>query len=204
MNVNNVELAAVAVKAAQYPEETMPEVAFAGKSNVGKSSLINTMINRKALARTSQNPGKTRTINFYNVENKLYFVDLPGYGYAKAPKSEIAKWGKMIEDYLIKRDSLKAIIMLVDIRHEPGENDRMMYDWLKHYGHRIIVVATKSDKLNRSQIPKHKKMLSAAFGLEKDDILIPFSSEKKSGKEELWNVIEEITGLNAENASDVN
>ncbi len=204
MNVNNVELAAVAVKAAQYPEETMPEVAFAGKSNVGKSSLINTMINRKALARTSQNPGKTRTINFYNVENKLYFVDLPGYGYAKAPKSEIAKWGKMIEDYLIKRDSLKAIIMLVDIRHEPGENDRMMYDWLKHYGHRIIVVATKSDKLNRSQIPKHKKMLSAAFGLEKEDILIPFSSEKKSGKEELWNVIEEITGLNAENASDVN
>ncbi len=201
MNVNNVELAAVAVKAAQYPEETMPEVAFAGKSNVGKSSLINTMINRKALARTSQNPGKTRTINFYNVENKLYFVDLPGYGYAKAPKSEIAKWGKMIEDYLIKRESLKAIIMLVDIRHEPGENDRMMYDWLKHYGHRIIVVATKSDKLNRSQIPKHKKMLSAAFGLEKEDILIPFSSEKKSGKEELWAVIEEVTGLNEERQS---
>ena len=201
MNVNNVELAAVAVKAAQYPEETMPEVAFAGKSNVGKSSLINTMINRKALARTSQNPGKTRTINFYNVENKLYFVDLPGYGYAKAPKSEIAKWGKMIEDYLIKRESLKAIIMLVDIRHEPGENDRMMYDWLKHYGHRIIVVATKSDKLNRSQIPKHKKMLSAAFGLEKEDILIPFSSEKKSGKEELWAVIEEVTGLNEKRQS---
>lgn len=201
MNVNNVELAAVAVKAAQYPEETMPEVAFAGKSNVGKSSLINTMINRKALARTSQNPGKTRTINFYNVENKIYFVDLPGYGYAKAPKSEIAKWGKMIEDYLIKRESLKAIIMLVDIRHEPGENDRMMYDWLKHYGHRIILVATKSDKLNRSQIPKHKKMLSAAFGLEKEDILIPFSSEKKSGKEELWTVIEEVTGLNEERQS---
>ena len=201
MNVNNVELAAVAVKPAQYPEETMPEVAFAGKSNVGKSSLINTMINRKALARTSQNPGKTRTINFYNVENKLYFVDLPGYGYARAPKSEIAKWGKMIEDYLIKRESLKAIIMLVDIRHEPGENDRMMYDWLKHYGHRIIVVATKSDKLNRSQIPKHKKMLSAAFGLEKEDILIPFSSEKKSGKEELWAVIEEITGLEKEQSS---
>lgn len=201
MNVNNVELAAVAVKAAQYPEETMPEVAFAGKSNVGKSSLINTMINRKALARTSQNPGKTRTINFYNVENKIYFVDLPGYGYAKAPKSEIAKWGKMIEDYLIKRESLKAIIMLVDIRHEPGENDRMMYDWLKHYGHRIILVATKSDKLNRSQIPKHKKMLSSAFGLEKEDILIPFSSEKKSGKEELWAVIEEVTGLNEERQS---
>ena len=198
MNVNNVSLAAVAVKAAQYPQETMPEVAFAGKSNVGKSSLINTMINRKALARTSQNPGKTRTINFYNVENKLYFVDLPGYGYAKAPKSEIAKWGKMIEDYLIKRDSLRAIIMLVDIRHEPGANDKMMYEWLKHYGHKIIVVATKSDKLNRSQIPKHKKMLSEALSLEKGDILIPFSSESKNGKEELWNIIEEITGLKAD------
>lgn len=200
MNVNNVELAAVAVKAAQYPEETMPEVAFAGKSNVGKSSLINTMINRKALARTSQNPGKTRTINFYNVESKLYFVDLPGYGYARAPKSEIAKWGKMIEDYLIKRESLKAIIMLVDIRHEPGENDKMMYDWLKHYGHKIIVVATKSDKLKRSQLPKHKKMLSQALGLEKEDILIPFSSENKSGKEELWAVIEQMSGLSEETA----
>lgn len=195
MNVNNVALAAVAVKKEQYPEETMPEIAFAGKSNVGKSSLINTMINRKALARTSQNPGKTRTINFYNVEDTLYFVDLPGYGYARAPKSEIAKWGKMIEDYLIKRESLKAIIMLVDIRHEPGVNDKMMYDWLKHYGHKIIVVATKSDKLKRSQLPKHKKMLSDGLGLEKGDILIPFSSENKSGKEELWAIIEEAAGL---------
>jgi GTP-binding protein len=191
MNVNNVSLEAVAVKKAQYPESGLPEIAFAGKSNVGKSSLINTMINRKALARTSQNPGKTRTINFYNVENALYFVDLPGYGYAKASKSEIEKWGKMIEDYLIKREQLKAIVLLVDIRHEPGENDRMMYDWLKHYGHDIIIVATKSDKLKRSQLPKHKKMLSEAFGLSKDDILIPFSSENKSGKDELWAVLED-------------
>ncbi len=198
MNVNNVALEAVAVKKAQYPEETMPEVAFAGKSNVGKSSLINTMINRKSLARTSQNPGKTRTINFYNVESKLYFVDLPGYGYAKAPKSEIAKWGKMIEDYLIQRQTLKAIIMLVDIRHEPGANDKMMYEWLKHYGHKIIVIATKSDKLNRSQIPKHKKMLSEGLGMEKGDILIPFSSENRNGKEELWQVIEDLCGLNTE------
>lgn len=198
MNVNNVSLEAVAVKKAQYPEETMPEIAFAGKSNVGKSSLINTMINRKALARTSQNPGKTRTINFYNVENALYFVDLPGYGYARAPKSEIAKWGKMIEDYLIQRETLKAIIMLVDIRHEPGANDKMMYDWLKHYGHKIIVVATKSDKLKRSQLPKHKKMLSEGLGLEKGDILIPFSSENKSGKDELWDVIEQLSGLKEE------
>lgn len=198
MIINNVSLAAVAVKREQYPEETMPEIAFAGKSNVGKSSLINTMINRKALARTSQNPGKTRTINFYNVEDSLYFVDLPGYGYAKAPKSEIAKWGKMIETYLLKRQTLKAIIMLVDIRHEPGENDVMMYDWLKHYGYKIIVVATKSDKLKRSQLPKHKKMLSQAFGLSKDDILLPFSSENKSGRDELWAVIQQLAGVELE------
>ena len=195
MNVNNVSLEAVAVKKEQYPQTGMPEVAFAGKSNVGKSSLINCMINRKALARTSQNPGKTRTINFYNVEDKLYFVDLPGYGYAKAPKSEQQKWGKMIEGYLLKREELKAIIMLVDIRHEPGENDLMMYDWLKHYGHNIIIAATKSDKLKRSQLDKHKKMLKNAFGLEKDEILLPFSSETRSGKEELWEIIEQVCGI---------
>lgn len=190
MNVNNVSLAAVAVKREQYPTDQLPEVAFAGKSNVGKSSLINTMINRKALARTSQNPGKTRTINFYNVENQLYFVDLPGYGYAKAPKTEKEKWGKMIESYLLKRQELRSIILLVDIRHEPGENDIMMYEWLKHYGHNIIIVATKSDKIKRSQLDKHKKMLATAFGLGKDDILLPFSSESKAGKDELWQIIE--------------
>ena len=198
MNVNNVSLEAVAVKKEQYPSTGFPEVAFAGKSNVGKSSLINTMINRKALARTSQNPGKTRTINFYNVEDLLYFVDLPGYGYAKAPKSEQQKWGKMIEGYLLNRNELRAIIMLVDIRHEPGENDLLMYDWLKHYGHNIIIIATKSDKLKRSQLDKHKKMLKNAFGLEKEDILIPFSSETKNGKEELWEVIENVCGIETE------
>ncbi|MBR6400274.1 MAG: YihA family ribosome biogenesis GTP-binding protein [Firmicutes bacterium] len=198
MIVNNVSLEAVAVKKEQYPATGMPEVAFAGKSNVGKSSLINCMINRKALARTSQNPGKTRTINFYNVEDRLYFVDLPGYGYAKAPKSEQQKWGKMIEGYLLKREELKTIIMLVDIRHEPGENDRMMYDWLKHYGHNIIIVATKSDKLKRSQLDKHKKMLKTAFGLEKEDILLPFSSETKSGRDELWEIIERVCEITRE------
>ncbi len=195
MRVNNVELAAVAVKREQYPSDVKPEIAFAGKSNVGKSSLINTMVYRKAIARTSQNPGKTRTINFYNVENMLYFVDLPGYGYAKAPKAEIAKWGKMIENYLLKREQLKAIIMLVDIRHEPGENDLMMYDWLRHYGHNIIIVATKSDKLKRSQLPKHIAMLKRAFKLHENDILIPFSSENKDGRDELWNVIEDFVLL---------
>lgn len=195
MNVNNVSLEAVAVKKEQYPESGLPEVAFAGKSNVGKSSLINSMINRKALARTSQNPGKTRTINFYNVENQLYFVDLPGYGYARASKSEVEKWGKMIEDYLLKRIELKTIILLIDIRHEPGENDLMMYEWLKHYGHKIIIVATKSDKLKRSQLNKHKAMLIKAFNLGKEDIILPFSSETKSGKDELWAVIENEAGI---------
>lgn len=196
MKVDNVSLAAVAVKKEQYPTDNRPEVAFAGKSNVGKSSLINTMLNRKKLARTSQNPGKTRTINFYDVENEIYLVDLPGYGYAKASKVEIEKWGKMIENYLLKREELRAIIMLVDIRHEPGANDRMMYDWLKHYDYNIIIVATKADKLKRSQLQKHTSMLRKAFQLEKDDILIPFSSETKSGREELWNIIDTITGVN--------
>lgn len=193
MIVNNVSLDAVAVKPAQYPDDNKPEIAFAGKSNVGKSSLINSMVYRKAIARTSQNPGKTRTINFYNVEDELYFVDLPGYGYAKAPKTEIAKWGKMIENYLLKRQQLKAIILLIDIRHEPGENDRIMYDWLKHYGYKIIIAATKSDKLKRSQLQKHTAMLRKSLGLEKEDILIPFSSETKDGRDELWKVIEGIT-----------
>ena len=192
MKVNNVSLDAVAVKPAQYPTDGKLEVAFAGKSNVGKSSLINSMVYRKAIARTSQNPGKTRTINFYNVEDALYFVDLPGYGYAKAPKTEIAKWGKMIENYLLKREELRAIILLIDIRHEPGENDKMMYDWLRHYGYKIIIVATKSDKLKRSQLPKHISMLRKSLNLDKDDILIPFSSETKDGRDELWNIIESL------------
>ncbi len=196
MKVNNVSLTAVAVKKEQYPDDKKPEIAFAGKSNVGKSSLINSMVYRKSIARTSQNPGKTRTINFYNVEDILYFVDLPGYGYAKAPKTEIAKWGRMIENYLLKREQLMSIIMLVDIRHEPGENDLMMYNWLRHYGYNIIIAATKADKLKRSQLPKHVAMLKRAFQLNNDDVLIPFSSETKAGRDELWEVIENIIGLN--------
>ncbi len=189
MNVNNVDLIAVAVKKEQYPEMELPEIAFVGKSNVGKSSLINCMVNRKALARTSSSPGKTRTINFYNVENMVNFVDLPGYGYARASKSEIEKWGKMIEDYLLKRKQLKSIIMLVDIRHEPSKNDKMMYDWLKHYGYQIIIVATKSDKLKRSQLNKHISLISKYLQIEKGEILVPFSSETKDGRENLWEII---------------
>mgnify|MGYP001622917382 FL=1 len=192
MNVNNVELTAVCGRKDQYPNSDLPEVAFVGKSNVGKSSLINCMVNRKSLARTSQNPGKTRTINFYNVENIVHFVDLPGYGYAKASKSEIDKWGKMIEEYLLEREQLKSIILLIDIRHEPGANDKMMYEWLKHYGYKIIIVTTKSDKLKRSQLNKHISIISKSLGLNKEDILVPFSSETKDGRENLWNIIKSV------------
>lgn len=192
MEVNRVELAAVGVRMNQYPEDGLPEVAFVGKSNVGKSTLINAMINRKALARTSSQPGKTRTINFYRVEEQLYFVDLPGYGYAKAPKAEIEKWGRMIEEYLEKRQVLRGIVLLADIRHAPGENDKIMYDWLKHYGYDIIIAATKADKLKRSQVQKHLKMLREGFGLAPEDTLIAFSGPEKLGKDALWAAIEGI------------
>ncbi len=199
MIVNNVSLAAVGTKLSQYPEDGKPEIAFAGKSNVGKSTLINAMVGRKALARTSSQPGKTRTINFYNVEEQLYIVDLPGYGYAKAPKTEIQKWGKMIEDYLYQREQLLGIVLLVDIRHEPSENDKMMYEWLKHYGYDIIVAATKLDKLKRSQVPKHVKMVREGLGLTGEEILVPFSGETKDGVEALWNAMEKLLGKNGGN-----
>lgn len=194
MKVNNVSLAAVGVKMSQYPDDGKPEIAFAGKSNVGKSTLINAMIGRKALARTSSQPGKTRTINFYNVEDILYFVDLPGYGYAKAPRTEIEKWGKMIEEYLNNRETLRGIVMLVDIRHEPGENDRLMYDWLKHYGYDIIIAATKKDKIKRSQIQKQLSLIKNTLKLAPEDRLIAFSGETKDGVEELWEELEKLIG----------
>ena len=194
MKVNNVSLAAVGVKMSQYPDDGKPEIAFAGKSNVGKSTLINAMIGRKALARTSSQKGKTRTINFYNVEDILYFVDLPGYGYAKAPRTEIEKWGKMIEEYLNKRETLRGIVMLVDIRHEPGENDRLMYDWLKHYGYDIIIAATKKDKIKRSQIQKQLSLIKNTLKLAPEDRLIAFSGETKDGVEELWEELEKLIG----------
>ena len=193
--INNVELEAVAVAPAGYPGSGLPEVAFVGRSNVGKSSLINTMINRRALARTSQTPGKTRTINFYNVEDECYFVDLPGYGYAKAPKSEKQKWGQMIEQYLLNRQTLRAIILLIDIRHNPTENDVQMYNWLKHYGYDIIIAATKQDKLKRSQVGAAKAAITKGLGLAAEDILIAFSSETKDGRDALWDVIKAKTVL---------
>lgn len=186
MEVKQSSLAAVGTKFSQYPTDGRPEIAFAGKSNVGKSTLINAMLGRRALARTSSQPGKTRTINFYDVNGQMYVVDLPGYGYAKAPKTEIAKWGAMIEEYLQKREELRAIILLIDIRHEPGKNDVMMYEWLRHYGYDIIIAATKSDKINRSQIPKQLSVIRKTLGLQPGDVLLPFSGEKKTGVQELW------------------
>ena len=192
MEVKKSSLEAVGVKFEQYPSDNKPEIAFAGKSNVGKSTLINAMLNRKALARTSSQPGKTRTINFYNVNDEIYVVDLPGYGYAKASKTEIQKWGNMIESYLKKRQCLVGIILLIDIRHEPGKNDIMMYDWLKHYGYNIIIAATKSDKLNRSQIPKHLSVIKKTLGLSEQDKLIAFSGTAKTGVSELWSEIDKL------------
>ena len=190
MNVNNVSLETVCGITSTLPENALPEFAFAGKSNVGKSSLINALINRKALARTSSQPGKTQTINFYNVEDALYFVDLPGYGYAKVSQETKEKWGKMIERYLQKSKQLKLVFLLIDIRHEPSANDKNMYEWIEYTGFEPIIIATKLDKINRSQVQKHLKMLRTGLGLKKETILIPFSSETKQGKEEVWNIID--------------
>lgn len=190
MNVNNVSLETVCGITSTLPENSLPEFAFAGKSNVGKSSLINSLINRKSLARTSAQPGKTQTINFYNVEEQLYFVDLPGYGYAKVSQETKEKWGKMIERYLKKSKQLKLVFLLIDIRHEPSANDKNMYEWIEYNGFEPVIIATKLDKINRSQVAKHIKMLRTGLGLKKETILIPFSSETKQGKEEIWEIIE--------------
>ncbi len=192
MEVKKSSLQAVGVKFEQYPNDNKPEIAFVGKSNVGKSTLINAMLNRKSLARTSSQPGKTRTINFYNVNDSIYIVDLPGYGYAKASKTDIQKWSVMIEKYLQKRECLSGIILLIDIRHEPSKNDIMMYNWLKHYSYDIIIAATKSDKLNRSQIPKHLSIIKKTLNLSPEDKLIAFSGTAKTGVAELWAEIDKL------------
>ena len=193
MVIRNVELETVCGVTSTLPENTLPEFAFAGKSNVGKSSLINALMNRKALARTSSQPGKTQTINFYNINGDLYYVDLPGYGYAKVPQSEKVKWGKMIENYLHKSQMLKCVFLLVDIRHEPSANDCQMYEWILHNGYEPIIIATKLDKLKRSQIQKHLKMIKEGLQLKKGSTVIPFSAETKQGRDEIWEVIEALT-----------
>ena len=196
MNVTKAEMIMTAGLSSQFPVHDMPEIAFAGKSNVGKSSLLNAMLNRKALARTSSQPGKTQTINFYSVQDTYMFVDLPGYGYAKVSKTDRERWGKLIEGYLEKREQLKKVILLIDIRHEVGNNDKMMYDWIKHYHNEVIVVATKMDKIKRSQVQKHLSMIRKGLNLMPEDKLVGFSSETKQGKEELWKIIEEIQEMN--------
>lgn len=188
MIINKAELAGVAVGPGQYPGGGLPEVAFVGRSNVGKSSLINSLLGRRLLARTSQHPGKTRTLNFYNVEDGLMFVDLPGYGYAKVSRSESGGWAAMIEGYLKKREQLSLIIMLVDIRHEPSASDIQMHEWLQHYNKATLVIATKADKLKRSQLPKHKAFIAKGLGIAQTGVLV-FSSHTKQGRDELWGEI---------------
>lgn len=198
MIIKNVSLDIVCGITSKLPETKRPELAFAGKSNVGKSSLINALMNRKALARTSSQPGKTQTINFYNINEAMYLVDLPGYGYARVSPSEKAKWGKMIEKYLHTSKDLKAVFLLVDIRHEPSANDKQMYDWILHNGYEPIIIATKLDKLKRSQVQKSIKAVREGLKLPKEGILIPFSAETKQGREEIWNLMDELTGLGEE------
>ena len=192
MIIRKAELETVCGITSTLPENLLPEFAFAGKSNVGKSSLINGLLNRRALARTSSQPGKTQTINFYNVNDDLYFVDLPGYGYAKVSVEVKAKWGKMIERYLKKSKMLKCIFLLIDIRHDPSANDKLMYDWIVSNGYKPVIIATKLDKLKRRQIQKHVKMVREGLGLAKEDILIPFSAETKQGRDEIWALIESL------------
>lgn len=194
MVIKKVNLDIVIGVTSDIPDTEFPEVAFAGKSNVGKSSLINALMNRKSYARTSSQPGKTQTINFYNINDAMYLVDLPGYGYANASPAVKAKWGKMIEKYLRQSANLKQVFLLVDIRHDPSENDKMMYNWIVDNGFRPVIIATKLDKLKRSQIAKHVKAVRAGLGLKEDDILIPFSSQTKQGLDELWNTIEGYIG----------
>lgn len=190
MKIKNVELSIVCGITSKLPETDRVEIAFAGKSNVGKSSLINALMNRKALARTSATPGKTQTINFYNINDIMYLVDLPGYGYAKVSEREKEQWGKLIERYLHTSKQLRAVFLLIDIRHEPSANDRMMYEWIVAQGYHPIIIATKLDKLKRSQVQKHVKMVKEGLKLLPGTTVIPFSAETKQGREEIWELIE--------------
>lgn len=192
MVIKNVNLEIVCGVTSTIPETDKPEVAFAGKSNVGKSSLINALMNRKSLARTSAQPGKTQTINFYNINDAMYLVDLPGYGYAKVSQSEKEKWGKLIERYLKTSGNLKAVFLLVDIRHDPGANDKQMYEWITYNGYKPIIIATKLDKIKRSQVQKQLKAIRLGLGMEKDSVLIPFSAETKQGREEIWELMDSL------------
>ena len=200
MIIKTVNLETVCGVTSRLPENDKPEIAFAGKSNVGKSSLINALMNRKSYARTSAQPGKTQTINFYNINDALYYVDLPGYGYAKVSQTEREKWGRMIENYLKKSRKLRGVFLLVDIRHEPSANDRQMYEWIAYNGYEPVIIATKLDKIKRSQLQKQIKEVRTGLGIGPGVRVIPFSAETKQGREEIWELIEELAGLeNPEN-----
>lgn len=190
MVIKDVSLETVCGVTSKIPDNPYPEVAFAGKSNVGKSSLINALMNRKALARTSSQPGKTQTINFYRINNAIYYVDLPGYGYAKASASEKEKWGRMVENYLHTSRKLKAVFLLIDIRHAPSANDRMMYEWIAHQGFAPMIIATKLDKIKRSQMQKNLKVIREGLGIKPETLIIPFSAQTKQGREEIWELID--------------
>ncbi|MDR7870644.1 MAG: ribosome biogenesis GTP-binding protein YihA/YsxC [Tissierellaceae bacterium] len=191
MKIINSDLHAIAVKPAQYPKDDLPEIAFAGRSNVGKSSFINSMINRKNLARTSGKPGKTRTINFYIINEEFRFVDLPGYGFAQVSKVEQKKWGDIIDRYLTDRENLREVILIVDIRHEPTAQDLMMYNWIKSFGFTGIVVATKADKISKGNIQKHLKVIRQKLDIKDSSLVIPYSSANKTNKELVWEVLSE-------------
>jgi GTP-binding protein len=192
MKIKSIDLEIVCGITSKLPETDKVEIAFAGKSNVGKSSLINALMNRKSLARTSSQPGKTQTINFYNINDAMYLVDLPGYGYANANVEIKAKWGKMIEKYLHTSTKLKAVFLLIDIRHQPSENDCLMYEWMVEQGFAPIIIATKMDKISRGAVPKHMKMIADTLNVEEDTIMIPFSAESKQGREEIWELIDSL------------
>ena len=190
MVIKEVTLETVCGITSTLPENDKPEIAFAGKSNVGKSSLINALMNRKSLARISATPGKTQTINFYNINREIYLVDLPGYGYAKVSEKEKEAWGKMIERYLHKSTMLKAVFLLIDIRHDPYKNDKMMYDWILHQGYEPVIIATKLDKLKKSQVAKQLKAIRTGLGLVSGTTVIPFSAKTKQGRDEIWEYAE--------------
>ena len=195
MVIKNINLETVCGITSTLPDNKLPEIAFAGKSNVGKSSLINALMNRKSYARTSATPGKTQTINFYNINEAIYLVDLPGYGYAKVSEQEKIQWGKLIERYLHGSKQLKAIFLLIDIRHDPSANDKMMYDWIVEQGYNPIIIATKLDKIKRSQVQKQVKAVKTGLNLIPGTIVIPFSAETKQGRDEIWEVVDEIVNL---------
>lgn len=201
MIVKSCNLETICGLTSRLPDNNKPEIAFAGKSNVGKSSLINALMNRKSYARISSQPGKTQTINYYNINDMLYFVDLPGYGYARVSEATRIKWGRMVERYLKQSKQIKSVLLLVDIRHEPSANDRMMYEWIISQGYKPVIIATKLDKISRSRKDEHVKILRKGLGADASTIIIPFSSVTKQGRDEIWQYIEELCSLNEGNHS---